>query len=68
MLSVIWFNFICEAPTGPMTATDKKIRQNTSTACMEILTDYAKQFLTIDSPQHSFAKQMHGEPMLDITL
>ena len=33
------FNFICEAPTGPMTATDEKIRQNTTTACVEILTD-----------------------------
>ena len=40
MLSVIGFNFICEAPTGPMTATDKKIRRNTTTACVEILTDY----------------------------
>ena len=39
MLSVIGFNFICEAPTGPMRATDKKIRRNTTTACVEILTD-----------------------------
>ena len=44
------------------TATDKKIRQNTTTACVEILTDYADvRFLTIDSPQHSFVKQMQGE-------
>ena len=31
---------ICEAPTGPMTATDKKILRNTTTACVEILADY----------------------------
>ena len=40
---------------------DKKIRRNTTTACVEILTDYAAmRFLTIDSPQHSFAKQIRG--------
>ena len=41
----IGFDFICEAPTGPMTATDKKIRRNTTTACVEILTDYEKAVL-----------------------
>ena len=48
---------------GRLRIRDKKIRRNTTTACVEILTDYAAmRFLTIYSPQHSFAKQMQEEP------
>ena len=63
MIFIIGFNFICEAPDR---AAEDKRQENPSEYYHSVRGDSgglcSMRFLTIESPQHSFAKQMQEEP------